>query len=195
MAFKDKSGPKKKANSNDEYYNCHKLGHFGQDWSLPDRRLNRNTQQSQREESQKRDSRKRHQSRGQSDSRAISNRAHQASENKTKHDDDSDPKLFAPGTIGTVFMVKEQQGLQKTSRSSFSWFLDSCASRYLCNNRRLFTNTRAKSIDFITAVGQVIRTEEIGTVSIPLADGITIELQNVAWVPGCNSNLISLGQL
>ena len=31
--------------------------------------------------------------------------------------------------------------------------------------------------------------------SIPLADGITIELQNVALAPGCNSNLILLGQL
>ena len=92
-------------------------------------------------------------------------------------------------------MVKEQQGFQKTSRSSSSWFLDSCASRHLCNNRRLFTNTRAKSIDFITAAGQVIRTEEIGTMSIPLADGTTIELQNVALAPGCDSNLISLGQL
>ena len=47
----------------------------------------------------------------------------------------------------------------------------------------------------MTAAGQVIRTEEIGTVSIPLADGSKIELQNVALAPGCDSNLISLGQL
>ena len=37
--------------------------------------------------------------------------------------------------------------------------------------------------------------EEIGTVSIPLADGSKIELQNIALAPGCDSNLISLGQL
>lgn len=47
----------------------------------------------------------------------------------------------------------------------------------------------------MTAAGQVIRTEEIGTVSIPLADGSTIELHNVALAPGCDLNLISLGQL
>lgn len=54
---------------------------------------------------------------------------------------------------------------------------------------------KAKSINFVTAAGQVIRTEEIGTVSIPLAKGKTIELHNVAIIPGCDSNLILLGQL
>lgn len=91
-------------------------------------------------------------------------------------------------------MVKEQ-GLKRTSQPNSPWFLDSCASRHLCNNCRLFSSTRAKSIDFVTAAGQVIRTEEIGTVSIPLAGGTTIELHNVALAPDCDSNLISLGQL
>ncbi len=45
MAFRDK-GPKRKANSDDECYNCHKFGHFGWNCFLLDRRLNRNTQQS-----------------------------------------------------------------------------------------------------------------------------------------------------
>ncbi len=47
----------------------------------------------------------------------------------------------------------------------------------------------------MTAAGQVIRIEEIGNVSIPLADGNNIELKNVALAPGCDSNLISIGQL
>ena len=195
MAFRDKSGPKKKANSDDECYNYHKLGHFGRDCSLPDKRLNRNTQQSRREQSRRGDSRRGYQSGGQSDSRATPNRAHQASENKTKYKDNSDPEPFAPGTIGTAFMVKEQRDLQRTLQLSSFWFLDSCASPHLCNDRRLFTNTRAKSINFITAAGQVIRTEEIDTVSIPLADGTTIKLHNVTLAPGCDSNLILLGQL
>lgn len=54
---------------------------------------------------------------------------------------------------------------------------------------------RAKNIDFVIAVRQVICTKEISTVSILLADGNTIELHNVFFAPWCDSNLISLGQL
>ena len=188
MTFRDK-GPKRKVNSDDECYNCHKFGHFGRDCFLPDRRLNRNTQQSRKEESRRGDSR-----RGRDGTRSNTpNRAHQAAENRSaKYDDDSDPEPFVPGPVGTAFMVRD--GLQKVGANN-TWFLDSCASRHLCNDRRLFSNLRARSIDFVTAAGQVIRTEEIGNVSIPLADGNNIELKNVALAPGCNSNLISLGQL
>lgn len=44
MAFKDKNTLKKKANSDDECYNCHKLGYFGRNYLLFDRKLNKNTQ-------------------------------------------------------------------------------------------------------------------------------------------------------
>ncbi len=93
-------------------------------------------------------------------------------------------------------MVKEQRnGLRRPSQPNSPWFLDSCASRHLCNDCRLFSSTRAKSIDFVTAAGQIIQTEEVGTVSIPLTGGTTIELHNVALAPDCDSKLISLGQL
>lgn len=93
-------------------------------------------------------------------------------------------------------MVRDQrdQRLQKIESKS-NWFLHSCASRHLCNNPSLFTNKRDKSINFITAAGQIIRIEEISTVSIPLADGSKIKLQNVALAPEYDSNLITLGQL
>lgn len=201
MVFRDKGAPgKRKATSDDECYNCHKFGHFGRDCFLPDRRLNRTTQQSlsRREESRRGDSRRGGgQHRGRSGGRSDTpNRAHQASENKIKHDDDSVPEPFAPGPVGTAFMVKEQRDdLQRTSQSNSPWFLDSCASRHLCNDRRLFISTRAKSIDFVTAASQIIRTEGVGTVSIPLTGGRTIKLHNVALAPNCDSNLISLGQL
>ena len=47
----------------------------------------------------------------------------------------------------------------------------------------------------MTVSGQLIRTEEIGTVSILLSSGISIELHNVALAPTCDSNLILLSQL
>lgn len=173
MAFRD---GKRKANSDDECYNWHKLGHFGRDCPLPDKRLNRI------KHPHRAGSRSGSQTPNQSNSRP--NRAHQTAEDH----DDSDPELFTPGPVATAFMVKEQQQLQ---RPSTSWFLDS----HSCNDRRLFSNTRTKSIDFVTAAGQVIRTEEIGTVSIPLSGGTAIKLHNVALAPNCDSNLISLGQL
>lgn len=54
------------------------------------------------------------------------------------------------------------------------------------NDGRLFTDTRAKSIDFVTAAGEVIRTEKVGTVSIPLANGRKIDFKNVALAPTCD---------
>lgn len=54
---------------------------------------------------------------------------------------------------------------------------------------------RAKSIEFVNVVGQVIWTEVISTISISLADGSRIELQNVARALESHSNLISVGQL
>lgn len=37
MSFRDNQGTKKKAKSNEECYNCHRLGHFGCDCLFPDR--------------------------------------------------------------------------------------------------------------------------------------------------------------
>ena len=50
-------------------------------------------------------------------------------------------------------------------------------------------------IDFMTGAGQTIRTEQVGTVVLPLSSGKVIELRNVALARGCDSNLLSLGQL
>lgn len=44
------------------------------------------------------------------------------------------------------------------------------------------------------AASQIIWTEEIGNVLIPLAGDNNIKLHNVALISRCNSNLISLGQ-
>lgn len=123
------------------------------------------------------------------------NRAHQVASNDNNNKE-FDLEPFAPGPIAAAFMVaKRPLQSQKTKTGSITWFLNLCASRYLCNDQSFFSNTRAKSIDFVTAAGQVIQTKEIGTVLIPLVGGNNIELHNVALAPGCNSNLISLRQL
>lgn len=41
MAFRNKKRPKRKANSDDKCYRCHKLGHFRRNHFFPDRKLNR----------------------------------------------------------------------------------------------------------------------------------------------------------
>lgn len=68
-------------------------------------------------------------------------------------------------------------------------------SCYQSNNPSLFTNQRAKSIDFVIAIKQVIRTEKISTVLISLVDCSKIKLQNIALAPECDSNLVSFSQL
>lgn len=62
MAVRNKR-PRRNARNNNKCYNCHKLRQFGRDCFLPNRRLNRTTQQSRREESPKRDSRREEQNR------------------------------------------------------------------------------------------------------------------------------------
>lgn len=89
-------------------------------------------------------------------------------------------------------MIKEQ-GLQKFTKSI--WFLDSYISCHLYNDQTLFSNLKAKSIDFVMAVKQVIQTEKIGMIFIPLVDDNNIKLHNVTLAPSCDLNLISLGQL
>lgn len=140
MAFKDKRF-KKKANSDNQYYNYYKFGHFGRDSFLPKRKLNRMTQQSRRRKSQRRNS-----CNGRSGQSNTPNRAHQAVKNK--HNDNSDPKPFAPDFVGNAFMIKKQK-LQKLGANS-TWFLDSCTFRHFCNKQKLFSNLKAKSIKFVT---------------------------------------------
>ena len=76
------------------------------------------------------------------------------------------------------------------------WYLDSCASQHLTNNKNLFTiKLRPKSLDFTTAGGQVVRVKEIENVAISLVDKTFLELQDIAYASDCDANLISLCQL
>lgn len=50
-----------------------------------------------------------------------------------------------------------------------------------------------KSLDFTIAKGQVFYSENIGTIAIPFVDGLSLELNNVAYALDYDSNLILLG--
>lgn len=77
-------------------------------------------------------------------------------------------------------MAKEEH-LQKSIAST--WFLDSYISRHLYNDHNLFKNTHTKSIVFVIAAGQIIKTNKIGTIAIPFAGGTMIGLYNIAFAP------------
>lgn len=74
------------------------------------------------------------------------------------------------------------------------WYLNSCTSYHLTNNKNLFVyELRSKCLDFITTSGQILHAESVRTIAIPLVDGSFIRLEKVAYVLKYNSNLISLG--
>ena len=101
------------------------------------------------------------------------------------NNDDSDAK---PYPAGRAFMTRkaDEEG---------EWYLDSCASRHICNNHEKFVDLRPKTYEFITAGGNIIRLSQIGTVTLLLKNSSNLTLTNVAYTLEYNSNLISLGQL
>lgn len=88
-----KKGAKRKAGSDEKYYNCHKLGYYARDYNIPDKRpYQRNRDQSQNS------------TRGRQNNNR--NRTHQATANNNVNN--SDPKPFLPGQVLKIFMVKKQ---------------------------------------------------------------------------------------
>lgn len=155
-------------------YNCHKFGHFEWHYFLPDRKLNKNTQQTQNKQSYRKDvCRDRD---GIRDRRP--NRANQAAKNKNaEYEDAFNPEHFASQPVKTAFMIRKR--LRKIGVNDIG-FLDSCAIYHLYNNQILFSNLKTKSINFVMVVRQVIQTEEMDNFSILLADSNNIRLQNIA---------------
>ena len=89
---------------------------------------------------------------------------------------------------GRAFMTREVDEDQ-----SKEWYLDSCVSRHICNNRERFADRWPKSYEFVTARGTIIRSSQVGTIILPIENGLQLTLSNVAFTPECDSNLISLG--
>lgn len=88
----------------------------------------------------------------------------------------------------------KKQRLQNVNKKS-TWFSDLHMLCHIYNNRKLFINSKTKSIHFMIAVNQFIWIEEVGTVSILLSTK-RVKLHNVALLaPDCDLNLILFSQL
>lgn len=130
-----KSG-KRRVTSDDRCFNCNKFGHFGQDCRQKKPKPEEPTRESTRHQQPN--------VRNQSNTR---NHTHIAAADES----DSEPKPFRPGVAN---MVKESQSMQPP-RSV--WYLNSCASRHLTNNKDLFDlELCPKCLDFTNAGGQVL---------------------------------------
>ena len=170
MSSRFKFDPKPRQNrNNDECFYCNKKGHYARDCN---KRKNEegdiNSQEAKRARWQKtRDDRK-------------------AASIRERPDNNNDLELFAPGR---ACMTKEFSAPRE------SWYLDSCASKHMTNNKDAFESLIPWVSEFTTAGGEIIRSKGIGTVTISLPNRTSIKLQNIAYIPECNSNLISLGQL
>lgn len=76
------------------------------------------------------------------------------------------------------------------------WYLDLYTSQNFTNNKDLFVKElRPQYLNFKTAGDRIFQVKRIGMIIIPISDGSSLKLWDVAYAPDCNSNLISLGQL
>lgn len=75
---------------------------------------------------------------------------------------DSNPKLYA---IGRAFMTKH---LSNNSNNTSVWYLNSYASRHICNNWDLFLNLQYKNYKFIIIGGEIIQSWEVNIICILL---------------------------
>lgn len=80
-------------------------------------------------------------------------------------------------------------------KQSGVWYLDPFTSRYISNSQESFADLRPKTYEFVTAGGDIIRSKQVGAITLPLKNGLELTFSNVVYILECDSNLISLGQL
>lgn len=82
-----------------------------------------------------------------------------------------------------------------SKKTTDCWYLNFCALRYICNNRKLFLGIRSKNCEFVTASGDIFQSKKVTIVVLPIQGGkTTMRLLNIAYTPKYDFNLISLGQ-
>ena len=157
-----------KPKTNKECFNCRKKGYYARDCYTSNKR--------KPEESLKKAKR----------ARWKKNQAKAAAARPTTDHNNSNAKPYPAGRAFMTHTDKNQSGM---------WYLDSCASRHICNSQEKFADLRPKTYEFATAGGDIFRSEQVRTVILLLENGSQLTFCNVAYAPECDSNLISLGQL
>lgn len=90
------------------------------------------------------------------------------------HNNDDDSKIYPSGK---AIITKE------TNKSLEACYLDSCASRHIYNNKLFFSDLHLKSYKFVIAGGEIIRSDEMGTIHFHNRNRVTITLNNVTYIP------------
>lgn len=112
------STTKRKVNSDNKCFNCGKLEYWGRECILPDHRAKKSKLDKSSNSKQR---------------QAKQNRANIAASAGNNDNDDSNLEPFRPDKAN---MAKEKKSSQQPPKRV--WYLDSCASRHLTNNRDLF---------------------------------------------------------
>ena len=142
-----------KPKTNKECANCGKKGHYAGDCHMSNKK--------KPEESLKEGKR----------ARSKKNQAKAAAARLTTNHNDSDTK---PYPAGRAFMTRTDEG------QSGKWYLDSCASRHICNSQEKFADLCPKTYEFVTTGGDIIRSEQVGTVILPFENCLQLTFCNVA---------------
>ena len=159
--------------ANEECFNCGKKGHYVRDCYSNSKRKPKDKKAAEK-------------------AKRVCWKRNQATEKVTttrsaNQDNNFDFKSYP---AGQVFMTR-----LSSKETTDCWYLDSCASRHIYNNRELFSDIRSKNYKFVTVSGDIIQSKKLGTVHLPLQSGkTTMTLLNIAYAPKYDFNLISLGQ-
>ena len=79
--------------------------------------------------------------------------------------------------------------------NSYDWYIDSGASSHVSNQRHLFTHMEPHRQTFSIVNRGTISSTGKGTIQFHTSANRLVQIQDVVYVPQCDTNLLSLGQL